>query len=261
MDNDSVRSVESLTFLGRLLDSLQEGTIVDVLIGLHWTAVVADVAGERRCGLASTVGTKRHGDPEIPAAGYLHEQPARALEELLFSRQPNLAGVGLATMNALLPPHPEQWVTLNAEEVIAYHGAGKKVALIGHFPFVPRLHHRVGELSVLEQHPRPGDLPASAAPAVLAEADVVAVTSMAIHNHTLPELCRLCSPEALRILLGPSTPLSPILFEHGLDVLCGSVVTEIEPVLRVIAQGGNFRQIHRAGVDTVTMARPDLHRV
>lgn len=248
------------TFLDQILDTLQEGQIVDVLIGHHWTAVVAQVAGQRRCGLASTAGGDHHhhGEPDVPAAGRLHELPAQELAALAYSEQTTLASVGLATINALLPPQPEHWVTLNAEEVIATRGAGKKVALIGHFPFVTRLHRRVGELSVLEQHPHPGDLPASAAPAVLAEVDVVALTSMTIHNHTLPALLHLCLPQALVILLGPSTPLSPVLFEYGVDILCGSVVTDIEPVLRVAGQGGNFRQIHRAGVRTVTMVRSSM---
>lgn len=250
------------TLLNRIQDTLDQGEIVDVLIGLHWTAVVADVAGARRCGLASTLGgDHHHGEADVPAAGRLHAQPARELVALAHSEQPTLAGVGLATVNALLPPQPERWVTLNAEEVIATRGAGKKVALIGHFPFVPRLHARVGELSVLEQTPRPGDLPASAAPAVLAEADVVALTSMTIHNHTLPDLLRLCMPEALVILLGPSTPLSPLLFDYGVDILCGSVVTNIEAVLRVVGQGGNFRQIHRVGVRTVTMVRSQMQSI
>ncbi len=245
-------------FLSKVLDTLDWGVIADVLIGRHWAAVVADIAGQRRCGLASMTGGDHdhHGKAEVPAAGRLHEQPALELAMLACSEQPALASVGLATINALLPPQPERWATLNAEEVIATQGAGKKVALIGHFPFVPRLEARVGELSVLEEHPQPGDLPVSAAPRVLDGADVVALTSMTIHNHTLPDLLRLCRPEALIILLGPSTPLSPVLFEHGVDILCGSVVTDIEAVLRVVGQGGNFRQIHRAGVRTVTMVSP-----
>jgi uncharacterized protein (DUF4213/DUF364 family) len=248
------------TFLNRILETVEDGQIVEVLIGRHWTAVVAEVRGVRRCGLASAVGGlhDHHADPNVPEAGHLHEQPARELAALARSNRTSLASVGLSTINALLPQKAEQWVTLNAEEVIASRGAGKAVALIGHFPFVPRLHLLVGELSVLEQYPRPGDLPASAAPAVLAEAAVVALTSMTIHNHTLLDLLRLCLPEALVILLGPSTPLSPVLFDYGVDILCGSVVTDIEPVLRVVGQGGNFRQMHRAGVRTVTMVRPGL---
>jgi uncharacterized protein len=248
-------------FLDRLLGNIQNGEITAVIVGLHWTAVVAIVDGKRRCGLASTITSNihHHGEPEVADAGSLQEHPAHQLAALVHSEQPILAGIGLATINSLLPPLPNHWVTLNAEDVIAERGRGKKVALIGHFPFIPRLYHRVGELSVLEQNPRPGDLPTSAAPSILADAEVVALTSMTIHNHTLPELCRLCAPESLHILLGPSTPLTPVLYDYGFDILCGSVVTDIDAVLRVIAHAGNFRQIHRAGVRTVTMVRPGLN--
>jgi uncharacterized protein (DUF4213/DUF364 family) len=242
--------------LDRLLETVEEGDILDVLIGRRWTAVVAGINGQRRCGLASTLaGHHTHyGAAEVPLAGRLQEIPARELAALSCSEPGVLTGVGLATINALLPPQPRRWQTLNAEEVIATSGQGKKVALIGHFPFVPRLYERVGELAVLEREPRPGDLPASAAPAVLAEAEVVALTSMTIHNHTLPALLQMCMPEALVILLGPSTPLSPVLFDYGVDILCGSIVTDIAAVMQVVAHSGNFRQMHRAGVHTVTMS-------
>jgi uncharacterized protein len=253
--------VTKLTFLNRLLETLDEGKIVDVVIGIHWTAVVAEAWGERRCGLASTIGSshKQHEITDVPHAGSLHDKPVRELAALVHSEQPVLTSVGLATINALLPPMPEQWVILNAEEVIAQRGAGKRVALVEHFPFVPRLFDRVGKLSVLEQYPRLGDIPADVAPLVLSRADVVALTSMTIHNHTLPDLLSHRNPEALVILLGPSTPLSPLLFEYGVDILCGSSVRDIAAVMRVVAQGGNFRQVHQAGVDTVTMVRPGLN--
>jgi len=56
-------------------------------------------------------------------------------------------------------------------------------------------------------------------------------------------------------VLGPSTPLSPVLFDYGVDLLCGSIVTDIEPVLRAVRQGANFRQVHKAGVQLICMAR------
>jgi uncharacterized protein (DUF4213/DUF364 family) len=129
---------------------------------------------------------------------------------------------------------------------------------VGHFPFVDRLRPRVGALQVLEMAPGPGDLPATAAPEVIPAADVVAITSMTFHNHTLEGLLALCAPGADVILLGPSTPLSPILYEYGVRALSGSVVTAIEPVLRLVSQGGNFRQVHKAGVRLVNMGLGEL---
>jgi uncharacterized protein (DUF4213/DUF364 family) len=244
--------------LDEILDTLLAGWVTSVLIGLHWTTVRTEVGGQQRCGLASTLSGPHghHGQADVPQAGYLETRPGSVLAGLAKADHPTQASVGVAAINALLPQQSQAWVDLNAEEVLAREGAGKRVALIGHFPFVDRLRSQVGELLVLEQRPRPGDLPASATAEIVPQAEVVAISGTTLINHTLERLLALCSKEALIILLGPSTPLSPVLFEHGIDILCGSVVTDIEAVLKVAGQGGNFRQVRRAGVRTVTMARP-----
>jgi hypothetical protein len=180
------------------------------------------------------------------------------LAALVQEEKLSLASVGVAATNALLPQEPQRWKELNAEEVIAKHGKGKSVALVGHFPFISRLRSQVRELNVLEQQPQPGDLHANFAGEVIPKADLVAITGTTLINHTLDELLALCSPDAVVILLGPSTFLSPILFDYGIDLLCGSVVANIEPVLKTVQQGGNFRQVHRAGVRLVSMSRSEV---
>jgi uncharacterized protein (DUF4213/DUF364 family) len=245
-----------MTIIDKLLDGLPEGAVREVRVGAFWTAVVVETEGGRRCGLASTLRSdEQHhdGGPAVPDAGRLMEQSARDLAGLARSERPLEAALGVAAINALLPPCPESWVDVNAEEVIARHGAGKSVALVGHFPFIPRLHERVGKLSVLEQRPGPGDLPASAAPEVIPQADVVAITGMTLVNHSLEGLLALCRPEALVLVLGPSTPLAPALFDYGVRILSGAVVEDVEAVLRAVSQGANFRQVHRQGVRLVTM--------
>ncbi len=92
----------------------------------------------------------------------------------------------------------------------------------------------------------------SAAPEILPEADLVAITGMTFINHTLPGLLSLCKPEAYVIILGPSTPLSPVLYDLGVNLLAGSMVENIPAVLAALGQGGNFRQIHQAGVRLIT---------
>jgi uncharacterized protein (DUF4213/DUF364 family) len=245
-----------------LLASLLDGEVVNVCIGLHWTAVVAMVEGKRRCGLSSTLESphEHSGEPQVPQAGYLERLPGHKLAAFALERtRPTLASVGLAAINAQLPsPQPEDWIEGNAEHLIANHGAGKRVAIVGHFPFITRLNSHVGELMVLDKHAQEGDLPADAAPNVLPQAEVVAITGMAIANHTLEDLLKLCSPQALVMVLGPSTPPSQVLFDYGVHILACSVVTAIEPVLQAIVQGANFRQIHRIGVKLVTLKRPEL---
>jgi uncharacterized protein len=246
-----------VTIFHRLLETLQDGKVREVRIGLHWTAVVVDIAGEQRCGLAATLFERQdHAHaPVVPQAGELQDATGRELADLVLSGQPTLISVGMAAINAMLPRNSDIYVEANAEDLIAQQGTGKRVALVGHFPFVPRLRQLVGELSVLELHPEPGDIPADQAPLILPIAQVVAVTGMALLNGTLESLLELCPQDAFVMVLGPSTPLSPVLFEFGVNLLSGSIVTMVDPVLRTASQGGNFRQLHRAGVKLVNIER------
>jgi len=246
--------------LDKLIKTLPVGEVLDVRIGLHWTAVVMDVDGKKRCGLASTLfeGHDHHKEPDVLEAGELKSLTGRKLAEFSLENQLTRCSIGFAALNALLPRDPDSWREDNAEEVIARHGEGKKVVLIGRFPFIPSLRSRVKELLIVEQNPGPGDLPAESAPDILPQADVVAITGMTLLNHTLEGLLKLCSPSAFVILLGPSTPLSPVLFDYGVDTLSGSIVQDIQSVLRVVSQGGNFRQVHRAGVKLVNIQRMPL---
>lgn len=247
-----------MSLIDDLLAALPDGPVWEVQVGAFWTAVAVEVEGHRRCGLASTLRDEDHhhgGGPAVRDAGSLMERSARELAELTHSESLMEAAIGMAAINALLPPQEEQWVDLNAEEVIAQHGAGKRVALVGHFPFVPRLRERVGRLWVLEQHPRGDDLPADAAPDVVPQADVLAITGTTLINRTFEGLMALRRPEALVLVLGPSTPLSPVMFDHGVHILSGSVVEDVEAVLRAVSQGANFRQLHRQGVRLVTMQK------
>ena len=194
--------------------------------------------------------------PDVPEAGYLQDTPAQDLASMACGDSLSLRSVGIATINALLPQHPELWEEANAEQIIVRNGEGRRVVMVGHFPFVESLRSTVGDLIVLEKDPHPDDLPAEAAPEVIPNADVVAITAMTLTNHTLEGLLELCSPEAFVILMGPSTPLNSLFFKYGVDALSGAIVTDIDRVLRVVSQGGNFRQVHHAGVRLVNMIRP-----
>jgi uncharacterized protein (DUF4213/DUF364 family) len=246
-----------VTIASEILSSLPEGRLVEVRLGLHWTAVVAEVAGELRCGLASTQSEARpHGsEPEIPAPGELERMSAGDLAAWVESEFPLRRSLGAAAVNALLPRPALPWHSLNGEEVIARLGAGKSVAVVGHFPFVDRLRERVGRLWVLERRPGPRDEPEEAAATLLPQADVVALTGATFVNGTLEALLALCRPGGRVLVLGPSTPLSPVLYAHGVDVLSGAIVEAPEPVVRAVSQGAGFHQIHALGVRLITVAR------
>jgi uncharacterized protein (DUF4213/DUF364 family) len=242
-----------MNVLDHLLNSLDvDVPIRAVLVGVHWTVICS-----RFCGLASTfIGDKPHGHDPVREVGRLAQKSARQLAEYALSDNLLEASIGVAAINSLLAVDESRAVEVNAVEVLIEHGRGKNVALVGHFPFIPRLRPLVGQLWVIEQHPAAGDFPAEAASDLIPQADVVAITSSALINHTLDGLLALCRPDTPVMMLGPSTPLSPLLFHHGVSILAGSRVVDEAAVLRTVGQGATFQQVE--GVRLLTFRRDEL---
>jgi hypothetical protein len=46
--------------------------------------------------------------------------------------------------------------------------------------------------------------------------------------------------------LGPGTPLSPVLFEHGAIIISGARVVDEVAVMRTTGQGATFQQVEGA---------------
>jgi uncharacterized protein (DUF4213/DUF364 family) len=222
-----------------------DAPVREIRVGAHWVAVCS-----RHCGLASTLGQAGGSD----AAGFAGRS-ARELAELARSDTLPEASLGMAAVNSLLEVDESLSVDLNARDLLIERGRGKRVALVGHFPFVPKLREAAGQLWVLELLPRPGDLPASEAERVIPQADVVAISGTTFLNHTIDTLLSYRRPGALVVVLGPTTPLSPVLFAHGVDVISGARVVAPEVALPHVSEGKSFSGM--PGVRLLTMQRPD----
>ena len=239
-----------MSILDDLLRELHmDAPVRTVLVGAHWTVVCS-----RHCGMAATLmDDHAHGHSQVRDVGHLHSKTACQLAD--YAQSDNLleASIGVAAINSLLDVDESQAVEINAVDVLIEHGCGKNVALIGHFPFIPKLRPVVGQLWVIEQHPVEGDYPAEAADDLIPQANIVAITSSALINHTLDGLLALCQPDALVMMLGPSTPLSPVLFNHGVSILSGSKVIDETAVLQTVGQGATFQQV--VGVRLLTLKK------
>jgi uncharacterized protein (DUF4213/DUF364 family) len=230
-----------LTILDSLLSSLDfSAPVVDIRIGLFHTAVVT-----RHCGLAATLprDALRQNSPRVRGPGFLLDKTARELACLAQSASILEAAIGMAAINSLLEVDEDACTERNAAELILQNGEGRDVAIVGHFPFVHRVREKARRLWVIEKNPGEGDLPESDAEALIPQADVVAITGTALTNHTLDHLLALCRPGAYVLMLGDTVPLSPVLFDYGVDALAGTRVLDTALVLRGISQGANFRQI------------------
>ncbi len=234
--------------LAQVADNATRAQPVDVCIGAHWTAVTVELDGQARTGISSTLhgGDDDHhhgGHPPVRAAGRLHERSVTALTELARSESILEASVGVAAINALLEVDVEACVKINAADVIAERGADQNVAIVGHFPFTPRIRECANVTWVLELNPREGDIPAYRTPELLPQADVVALTGTSLLNHTFDELIALCQPDAYVVVLGGTTPLSPRFFAYGVDAVAGTRIVDSTAALTSVSQGATFKQV------------------
>jgi uncharacterized protein (DUF4213/DUF364 family) len=227
-----------------------DATVKDIRQGIFHTGVLT-----RNCGLAATLprDALRQEPPMVKEPGFLLDKTPLELAQLAYSQSILEASVGMATINSLLEIDENSCIELNAAELIMEKGTDKRIAVVGHFPFIPRVRKNAKRLWVIEKNPREGDFGEAEADNLIPQADVVAITGTALTNHTLDHLFELCSPGAYVILLGDTAPLSPIFFDYGVDALSGTKVVDSDLALRCVSQGANFRQIR--GVERLTMMK------
>jgi len=249
-----------LKLIDDVLSTLRDARVIEIRIGVHWTAVVVERDGKLFCGLASTVNNDTHteGIPDVEQAGLLTELSGLQIAKLALSRSMIESSIGIAGINALVEPNPTAWVEVNAEKIIATYGNGKNVAIIGSFPFVKRLNGCVKNLFVFDLHPAAGEYGPAEAPDILPQMDVVAITGMTLVNKSLESILPYCNASAVKMMLGPSTILSPVMFDYGFHLISGAHVDNISQALKTMSEGGTFKQVHRAGVLLVTMTNPGL---
>jgi uncharacterized protein (DUF4213/DUF364 family) len=240
-----------MKIIDELLSSLDyKASVKDIRQGPFQTAVLT-----RNCGLASTPHESgpHHNRAPVNEAGKLMEKDVQTLAGMAESESPFEAAIGMATINSLIEIEERWCQELNAAELLARKGQDKRVAIVGHFPFVPRLREVAEELWVIEKKPQEGDLPETEANRLLPQADVVGITGTAFTNHTIEQLLDACNPDAYIVILGDTAPLSPILFDYGVNAISGTRVIEPDVVLSCVSQGATFRQIR--GIRLLTMTK------
>lgn len=237
------------TILEHVLATLkQDYPVSQIEVSAHWTLVTS-----RSSGLASTItGCGPHGEQLVQQAGELLERSALELAALCLSENTLEAAIGLAAVNSLIEPPLQNRRVINVADVLAERGSGKCIAMIGHFPFIPKLRGIAKEIWVIDLQPAEGEFSPAQAAQILPKADVLAMTGNTLINKAAEDYLAMCRPDALKIMMGPSTPMTPVLFEHGLDILAGVQVVDPTLVHRYISQGATFSQVR--GIEKITLS-------
>jgi len=242
-----------MEILNHILSAIREDEPVhDIMRGIYWTAVVS-----RFCGLSSTMLRDYAHDHEETEPLSLTGKTARELAQLSLSPDIGKASLGLAAINSLIHVDPTCCTEINAAVIVVEKAKNRNVSIIGHFPFVDDVRGVAKNLWVMEKWQKPGDLPAEDASQYLPQSDVIAISSTTLINHTLEGLLMLCPKTSFVMLLGPTTPMTDVLFDHGIDMVSGSLVIDQELALQCIKQGANFRQVKRSGaIRLLAMEKP-----
>jgi uncharacterized protein len=232
-------------------------TVSDVMIGQGWVAVRSDGMGMAMA--------QREGGGSREFSGSPRGLKTRDVAGWIKSWNFIEAAIGLAAINSAvnrpqaverhwglrLTDSPSQDLFKFIRPLIA----GKKVTVVGHFPDLERM-KTCCRLSILERHPQPGDYPDSACEYILADQDMIVMTATTLINKTMPRLLQLGRHAEIAVC-GPSTPLLPLLFDHGVTLMGGLVIEDEARAWRGVQEGLD-RQILNEGARMVNIPKTQL---
>ncbi|KNF08614.1 hypothetical protein CLPU_6c01000 [Gottschalkia purinilytica] len=225
----------------KLIEPIPEDIYVeDCIMGLRWTYIKG-----KNSGIALTF---RDGLRESSILGKIKGMRLKELSTYVKSWNFTEASLGLSAINSFYNTveHAEKLganfsegrkndiFTESIDEI-----RGKNVAVIGHFPDLEKI-ESICNLSILERRPSKGDLPDCACEYILKNQDFVFITGSTLANKTLPRLLEL-SKNAKVILVGPSVPVAPILFDYGVNTLASAVIVNDNLIQQAIKEGGSHQ--------------------
>lgn len=217
--------------------------IEEIIIGLTWTLCRT----VNSTGLAMSPPTQTR---TLPWAGTLRGKKINEIAQWITAWQMHEATVGLAAINAVINhnnPLLAKAISLSQTsqpnlavfEYFLPRLSGKKVTVIGRYPYLERIAAQV-ELTVLERQPQDTDLLDTACEFILPESDWVFLTASSLSNKTFPRLAEL-SRHAQLVLMGPSVPWLAEFADFGVNFLAGVAINDAELLRQTVSEGGGVR--------------------
>ena len=242
MKNDDLLS-DIIAELCECDESIRDTMVNDVRLCLHWAVV-----SSKGCGLAHTFDTDT--EERVKDAGNLTEK--RAIDLCEYSKSWNFqeASIGVAAINSLIKPRGKRG---DGFKILYELAKKKKVAFVGHFPKVTDIEEIADTVWIFEKSQKTGDLPDTAVEYLLPKADIVVITGSAVVNKSIQRLLELSS--GFTIIMGPTTPMSPVLFDYGADVLAGCKVKNSRRLIKKISEGASCMKEIKSEIEFITLEK------
>jgi uncharacterized protein len=213
--------------------------VIDLRIGLGYIGVRLDSG---KTGIAAALPDMLpSGCTVVPAAGSFAGAPAPdLLQYLIYGKNALETAIGLATANALIE-QPSGAADDREATTYLHLQKGVKVAMVGLFaPLVDRIESTGAELTVIEKNPARRKILSDAEKKVALQAcDVAIITATTLLNSTFEETIRLLGTPRSVVVMGPSTPLLPVIFrDTPVTHLGGVFIADPARVMQIISEGG-----------------------
>lgn len=218
----------------------------DLALGVAEHEVRQIVCGPRWIMVEGPFGTglaylPKHPRELLPRLATLARENLATLAAMSRSWDPLETAIGIAAINAHYNRFERDGFPGNG--VKRFRGVAERVVVIGAFPGIDGI---LPGSAVIEANPRPGEFPLAAMETLLPGSAAVVVNASALVNRSLPRILRLARNRPVA-LVGPTTPMTPRLFDYGLSVLGGLVVTDPAGLGHAIRAGALPREFGRFG--------------
>lgn len=207
----------------------------ELRIFTHW--VIADTV---RSGM-STFSRSALPEDTCYRNTYLGDWIGRPVEDIIYEggtcpdalRQ----AVAMACLNGALPI-PDECFEGNAMDPFAERVKTMPSCFIGHFKEAAAWRDQGAPVTIVELEPRAGDIHWDDSRPALAEAEIVFITGLTLINGTFREVLDRTPKAVYRVLMGPTVPPSPVLFDYGVHLIGSTLIDDLETTVRYCQLGG-----------------------
>ena len=216
--------------------NLPSATVKNLTIGKYWILI------ETHYGAGLVANPSEYNKNEF--VKYLHAVRGQSTNEIIdfcYSQNALKRAIGCATINSLINTVNLELSTENGLDVKA--DADEKIVVVGRFP---GLGQKLPNAYVLERNPGPQDYPESAAPQLIPTCDRLIITASTWVNGSLETILSLVKNAHVSVI-GPGTPMSPLLGRYGISRLAGFVTTNPKEISKLIARDAGVKQFKHFG--------------
>lgn len=223
--------------------------IKNLCVGVRWIAVLTE-----KVGLSMTYDNNKH-QSGIEDAGNFQGKNVEEVLNYLKTFDTLKIGIGLATLNSLIEI-PKNFENINIFDYLVEKGKDKRIVFIGHFEDIKKLEGIAKEIIIIERKPREDDYLDTFQEYLIPKGDIVAITGSTFVNKSIKRILELSKGKFV-IVFGPSTPLSTVLFDYGVDMIGGIIPKDDIKLFNIISQGGSIQNFKNL-INFVTIKRRSL---